>query len=441
MFADYGLHERLLKALSELSFVEPTKVQAATLPLALDGCDLFVTAKTGSGKTAAFVLPMLHRLLEEKRPTAATRAFILLPTRELAQQTQREVIRFAQYTFIKTALITGGEDFREQSAVLRKNPEVVIGTPGRLLEHLKSGGLDLSDVEILVLDEADRMLDLGMGDDVLTLAEACRDEKRQTLLFSATSGGRALAHISTKVLREPQSLLLNARSELNENLHQQIITADDVAHKERLTQWLVAHETFVQAMIFTNTRAQADRLAGVLRASKVRTYVLHGEKTQEERKLGIERLHQGQVDVLIATDVAARGLDISGIDLVINFDMPRSGDEYTHRVGRAGRAGQAGLAISLICHNDWNLMSSVERYLKQSFERRQIKELSGSYSGPKKVKSSGKAVGAKKKKASKKQATTAKVGKASSGNVRKNTVAVDGSTNNDGSEAPRRRKA
>ncbi|MFW9606431.1 MAG: DEAD/DEAH box helicase [Pseudomonas sp.] len=436
MFADYGLHERLLKALAELSFTTPTKVQEAAIPVALEGRDLRVIAKTGSGKTAAFVLPLLHRLLTERRPDAAARVLILLPTRELAQQTQREVSRFGQFTFIKSTLITGGEFLKDQSAALRKNPEIVIGTPGRLVEHLHEGGLDLSDVDVLVLDEADRMLDLGLGDDVRALAAACSNAQRQTLLFSATSGGRVLASVVGEVLREPETLLLNPRTELNENLRQQIITADDVAHKERLVQWLLAHETFTQAMIFTNTRVQADRLAGVLRASNVRSYVLHGEKTQEERKAGIERLRQKHIDVLVATDVAARGLDISGIDLVINFDMPRSGDEYTHRVGRAGRTGQAGLAISLICHNDWNLMSSVERYLKQAFERRQIRELQGSYTGPKKVKASGKAVGTKKKK-TKKSGGMPKVARSSSAGDSKSKP---NARSNDGFAAPRRRK-
>lgn len=434
MFADYGLHERLLKALSSLSFTEPTAVQAAAIPPALEGRDLRVTAKTGSGKTAAFVLPALHRLLTESRPQAAARVLILLPTRELAQQTLREVERFAQFTFLKAGLITGGEGFKEQAAALRKNPEIVIGTPGRLLEHLQAGSLLLGDVEMLVLDEADRMLDLGMSDDVLKLAAACAAAQRQTLLFSATTGGRVLDRVVDEILREPQLLLLNRRNELNENLRQQIITADDVRHKERLLQWLLAHEAFAQAIVFTNTRAQADRLAGVLRASKVKSYVLHGEKDQEERKQAVDRLRQGHVNVLVATDVAARGLDIEGVDLVINFDMPRSGDEYVHRIGRAGRGGQAGLAISLICHNDWNLMSSIERYLKQAFERRQVKELLGSYTGPKKLKASGKAAGSKKKKQTKKDGAPAKARKPA---ARKDKPAA---SVGDGFTAPKRRK-
>lgn len=418
MFAEYGLHERLLKALSALSFKEPTQVQAAAIPAALEGGDLRVTAKTGSGKTAAFVLPLLHRLLQENKPQAGARALILLPTRELALQTLKEVERFAQFTFLKAGLITGGEGFKEQAAALRKNPEIVIGTPGRVLNHLDTGSLMLGDVEVLVLDEADRMLDMGLSDDVLKIAERCPRE-RQTLLFSATAGDRTLGQVAGVILREPRILQLNRRDELNDNLRQHIITADDVPHKERLLQWLLAHESFAQAIVFTNTRVQADRLAGVLRSSQVRSYVLHGEKTQEERKQAVERLRQGNINVLIATDVAARGLDIEGVDLVINFDMPRSGDEYVHRIGRAGRAGQSGLAVSLICHNDWNLMSSIERYLKQSFERRQVRELLGSYQGPKKLKASGKAAGSKKKKQAKKTGVGSKASGSSKSPARK----------------------
>lgn len=397
MFDQFALHERLLKAVAELKFVEPTPVQSAAIPPALEGRDLRVTAQTGSGKTAAFVLPMLNRLIGDAQPRVDIRALILLPTRELAQQTLKEVERFSQFTFIKSAMITGGEDFKVQAAMLRKVPDVLIGTPGRLIEHLNAGSLILKDVEIVILDEADRMLDLGFADDVQRLVEEC-EKRQQTLLFSATTGGAALRRIIDVVLRDPLHLQLNRVSELNESTRQQIITAESVEHKEKLVHWLLANENYQKAIIFTNTRVQADRLYGRLVAEGVKAFVLHGEKDQKERKLAIERIKAGGAKVLVATDVAARGLDIDGLDLVINFDMPRSGDEYVHRIGRTGRAGAEGLAISLICHNDWNLMSSIERYLKQRFERRVIKGLKGSYMGPKNLKASGKAAGTKKKK-------------------------------------------
>jgi superfamily II DNA/RNA helicase len=406
VFTSLNLHERLLKAIAQLGYTEPTAVQLTAIPPALEGKDLRVIAQTGSGKTAAFVLPMLHQLLQDSKPRTATRALILLPTRELALQTLKQVELLAQFTFIKAALITGGEDFKRQAAAIRKNPDILIGTPGRLLEHERARHLDFKDLEILVLDEADRMLDMGFNEDVSLLIESCNKD-RQTLLFSATSGG-ALYELAAKVMREPQVLRLNPVSELNSSTVQQIITADDVKHKERLLLWLLTNEKFEKAIVFTNTRDQADRLGGVLitahKAGKsaAKVYVLHGEKDQKDRKQAISRLNQGHINVLIATDVAARGLDIEGMDMVINFDMPRKGDDYVHRIGRTGRAGNAGLAISLIGPHEWNLMSSIERYLKQNFEKRAIKELKGSYVGPKKLKSSGKAAGTKKKKTDKK---------------------------------------
>ena len=406
MFTSFNLHERLLKAVTELGFTDPTPVQLVAIPPALQGADLRVIAQTGSGKTAAFVLPMLHALMQDSKPRTATRALILLPTRELALQTLQQVELLAQFTFIKAALITGGEDFKRQAAAIRKNPDILIGTPGRLLEHQAANNLDFNDLEILILDEADRMLDMGFSEDVLTLVNSCNKD-RQTLSFSATSGS-ALFDLAKEVMREPQVLRLNPVSELNSKTTQQIITADDVKHKERLLMWLLANETYEKAIVFTNTRDQADRLGGVFMAAhkagscKAKVYVLHGEKDQKDRKQAISRLNQGHINVLIATDVAARGLDIEGMDMVINFDMPRKGDDYVHRIGRTGRAGNEGLAISLIGPNEWNLMSSIERYLKQTFEKRFIKELKGAYNGPKKLKASGKAAGSKKKKTDKK---------------------------------------
>ncbi len=400
-FADLNLHERLIKALGELEITTPTPVQTAAIPAALEGRDLRVVARTGSGKTAAFLLPMLHQLLQYSRPRTDTRALILLPTRELAQQTLKQVEALGRYTFIKAELLTGGEDFKVQAAKMRKNPEILIGTPGRLIEHLDAGNLLLQDLEMLVLDESDRMLDMGFNDDVLRLAAECRAE-RQTLLFSATTGGNAMENMISSVLRDPKSLVLDSVRDLNESVSQQIITADDVKHKERLVQWLLANETYEKAVVFTNTREQADRLGGVLVASNLKVFVLHGEKDQKDRKLAMDRLKAGAVKVLVATDVAARGIHVDSLDLVINFDMPRSGDEYVHRIGRTGRVGGEGTAISLIAAHEWNLMAGIQRYLRQNFEYRLVEALRGNFLGPKNLKSNGKAAGNKKKKMKKK---------------------------------------
>nr|WP_260524827.1 DEAD/DEAH box helicase [Pseudomonas sp. MWU16-30317] len=439
VFSQFALHERLLKAVAELKFVEPTPVQVAAIPLALQGKDLRVTAQTGSGKTAAFVLPLLNRLMGPAQVRVDIRVLILLPTRELAQQTLKEVERFSQFTFIKAGLITGGEDFKVQAAMLRKVPDILIGTPGRLLEQLNAGNLDLKKVEVMVLDEADRMLDMGFSEDVQRLCDEAVN-RQQTLLFSATTGGAGLRDMIGKVLKDPEHLLINNVSELASGTRQQIVTADHNVHKEQILNWLLANETYQKAIIFTNTRAMADRIYGRLVAQEYKTFVLHGEKDQKDRKLAIDRLKQGGVKILVATDVAARGLDVEGLDLVINFDMPRSGDDYVHRIGRTGRAGNEGLAVSLICHGDWNLMSSIERYLKQSFERRVIKEVKGTYSGPKKVKASGKAVGVKKKKVDGKKADKKTAAKGPTKRKTVNRPKADPLVSGDGMAPLKRRK-
>ncbi|MGL4271807.1 MAG: DEAD/DEAH box helicase, partial [Pseudomonas paracarnis] len=312
MFSQFALHERLLKAVAELKFVEPTPVQAAAIPLALQGRDLRVTAQTGSGKTAAFVLPVLNRLIGPAKVRVSIKTLILLPTRELAQQTLKEVERFSQFTFIKSGIITGGEDFKVQAAMLRKVPDILIGTPGRMIEQLNAGNLDLKEVEVLVLDEADRMLDMGFADDVQRLVGECVN-RQQTMLFSATTGGSTLRDMVAKVLNNPEHLQVNNVSDLNATTRQQIVTADHNVHKEQILNWLLANETYQKAIVFTNTRAAADRIYGRLVAQEYKAFVLHGEKDQKDRKLAIDRLKQGGVKILVATDVAARGLDVDGL--------------------------------------------------------------------------------------------------------------------------------
>lgn len=403
MFQQLPLHERLLRAVEQLGYQAPTPVQAEAIPAALNGRDLRVTAQTGSGKTAAFLLPLLDRLVRHPDHRKGARVLILAPTRELARQIAKSVEQLTPFTFVSAEAIIGGEDFKVQAARMRRNPDILIGTPGRLLEHLESGTLELGDVEALVLDEADRMLDMGFKDDVLRLAQACPDS-RQTLLFSATPGGDGLAQVVAAVLRDPQELVINSVRDMQTSIRQQIITVDDLGHKERVLRWLLANEPYDKVIVFTNTREQADRLAGVLRSQFEKIYVLHGEKDHKERKQIMDRFRNGDLRVLVATDVAARGIDIDGLDLVINFDMPRSGDDYLHRVGRTGRQGRDGVAISLVAAHEWNLMASIQRYLRQQFEARVIEAFPGKFQGPKKLKASGKAAGSKKKKLKKKDA-------------------------------------
>ncbi|MBA4503171.1 DEAD/DEAH box helicase [Marinobacterium marinum] len=403
VFAELMLHERLLKAIDKMGFTRPTPVQQAALPEALAGHDLIVGAETGSGKTLAFVLPMLQHFLELRAPNTGTRGLILTPTRELAEQVCQAIKDIAGFTRITTMTVCGGTGFKEQAAEIRKNPEILVATPGRLAEHLERQTLDLDDLEFLVLDEADRMLDMGFRDEVMAIINVCRAE-RQSMVFSATLTHRGVRALLPDVLRDPKELLLNTPQNAQNNIRQQIILADDDKHKERLVEWLLAHEEYEKAIIFTNTRDKAQWLANSLQRQNRRSGVLHGEMSQDERKHVMGLMRAGKINILVATDVAARGLDIEGLDLVINFDMARKGDEHLHRVGRTGRQERDGLAICLIAHNEWNLMASIERYLRLEFERRSIKGVEGSYKGPKKVKTSGKAAGSRKKKVDRKSA-------------------------------------
>lgn len=401
MFEDFDLHERLEMALGKEGFHEPTDVQQQVIPLALEGKDLLITAETGSGKTAAFLLPMLQKFLETDSPNTSTRALVLTPTRELARQVLAHCLKLKKFTHLKADVITGGAQFKYQSAILRKNPEIIIGTPGRILEHIEKGTADFTDLEMLVLDEADRMLDMGFSEDVLAIASTCQPN-RQTLLLSATLKHRGIRKVADAVLRDPESVTVHSIRNKHSSIRQQIVLADDVEHKQKLLLKLLQQEEPGKAVVFTNTIVQADKVADFLRNSEVRAGVLHGDMLQDERNFVMDQMRRGHLDVLVATDVAARGLDIQGVELVVNFDMARSGDDYIHRIGRTGRAGEEGVAISFIIATEWNLMNSIERYLNISFERRKVAGLEGKYKGPKKLKSSGKAAGTKKKKQTKK---------------------------------------
>ncbi len=400
-FRHFSLHKTLLKALDELSLMEPTEVQEEVIPAALWGRDLRVNSETGSGKTLAFLAPAVHRSLTRKNEGTGTRILILVPTRELAQQVMANCQSLLKYTNLTATIVCGGDHFGKQMESLADNPDIVIATPGRLVKHVKLGTPDFSTLDVLVLDEADRMLDLGFSRDMQVIVRQCNPQ-RQTMLFSATLGQKGLRGLADEAMNEPDTITLSGIKEAPSAIRQQIVLADDDDHKQKLLLWLLQNETYEKALIFTNSRRQADRVRGELVQHQLRIGVIHGDIDQEKRNRVMTLLREGTVDVLVATEVAARGLDIDGIDLVINFDMARRGDNYIHRIGRTGRAGKKGLAISLISAPEWNLMASIERYLKLTFERRPIKALKGTYSGPKKLKKSGKATGSKKKKKQKK---------------------------------------
>lgn len=406
LFVDFPLEKPLIKALEKLQLTTATEVQQRAIDPALSGKDLMVSAPTGSGKTVAFLLPILNRMLLEKAPNTGTRVLILLPTRELALQTQKNIEKLAAFTYIKSGLIIGGEAFKHQIATIRKNPEILIATPGRLVEHIEKGHPDFKDLEIMVLDEADRMLDMGFAIDMNTIADSC-SPNRQNLLFSATLDHKQLGVIS-KGFSDPEMIEVGSKKTPLDNIQQQLVLADDIKHKEKLVAALLDEQVATRVFIFCNTRVHCQQLSNLLRYKKYRVNFIHGEVSQSDRKQIMNQFRSGGLDVLVATDLAARGLDIEDVDLVINFNIAQSGDDHVHRVGRTGRAGKQGLAVTLIDSNEWHQMSSIERYLKFRFERRIVKGLKARYTGPKKVKKSGKAVGAKKKSVDKKKSSAVK---------------------------------
>jgi ATP-dependent RNA helicase SrmB len=407
-FSEFGLDNRLLSAIKKIGYETPTPVQLQAIPPTIEQRDLLVSAETGSGKTAAYLLPTLQRLLNLSAKPMGIQALILCPTRELAQQIFTQCQQFCEFTPLKTGIIIGGSDFKKQQMALTKDTDIIIATPGRLLEHFQLETNYFQYLSVLILDEADRMLDMGFSDDVLTIVEQC-NKQRQTLLFSATLTHFGVIKIADKVLKTPKVVALNTLHDVHSNITQHLILADDHDHKLKLLANLLTHETFDKALVFTNTRLRADELHNSVRGAGIRSGLLHGEMDQKNRNRTMVLYRDGTINTLIATDLAARGLDIKGINLVINFDIPRNGIDYIHRIGRTGRADEQGITIALVKHTEWNLMAGIERFLKQDFIRRTIKGLEGSYKGPKKLKTSGKATGSKDKKEPAKKAVVKKV--------------------------------
>ncbi|MCB1689875.1 MAG: DEAD/DEAH box helicase [Halioglobus sp.] len=433
MFEELQLDRQLRLGIDALALTTATEVQQLAVPPALAGKDLLVSAETGSGKTLAYLIPLSQKILaaETIRQTG-TLAVILVPTRELARQVLKQCRELLALSPLKAQAITGGADFKYQKAQLRKDPEIIVATPGRLLEHCQKRSADLRNLQTLVLDEADRMLDMGFRDDVIRIAEFC-PEGKQVLLLSATLSHRGVGAISTTLLQSPQSVTVGQVRQAHSSIDHQLILADSQEHKDKLLAALLAQGGFTRALVFANKRNTATRLANLLKYQKLRCASLHGEMSTEERKQVMHQFHEGKVTIVCASDLAARGIDVSGIDLVVNYDIPYSGDNYLHRTGRTGRAGARGLAVSLASAPEWNLMVSIERYLALRFERRVLPGLKARYSGPKKLKSSGKAAGTKKKtpkSATDKKKTRARnqknVGKRRTGSAAESTAKNDG---------------
>lgn len=409
VFHDLISDSQLRKAIDVLGYEQPTPVQLKAIPAAVAGQNLIVSSKTGSGKTAAFLLPALQAILAKPAANpSSTRILILTPTRELARQIVKNAEQLLKFTSLKVGMVCGGEELKYQKAMLRKNPEIIVGTPGRLGEHISHKSTEFSGLEFLVLDEADRMLDMGLSDDVLKITNTCSTD-RQTFLFSATMEQKGLRHLIKQViLGEAQEIYIDEKPN---DITQQMLLADDYKHKEKLLVALLQKSTFEKVIVFTNTKLKASQLDNLLRYNKFRVGTLHGDITQDQRKITLDHFRQGRTTVLVATDVAARGLDIPGVELVVNMDMAYSGDEYLHRIGRTGRADNEGRAVSLVDAKEWNLTKGIERYLGATFELITMPGLKGKYQGPDKTKTSGKSVGTKKKTTAKDKKPDAKAPK------------------------------
>ncbi|ATE61560.1 DEAD/DEAH box helicase [Thauera sinica] len=367
-FHSIGLADELLKAVEQTGYTTPTPVQQQAIPAAIAGADLLVSSHTGSGKTAAFMLPSLHRLIDRRpAPGAGPRVLVLTPTRELAQQVEKAAQTYGKaLRWLNTACLVGGAPFFAQVKQLQRPVDVVVATPGRLLDHLNRRKLKLSDLEILILDEADRMLDMGFAEDIDAIV-AATPAKRQTLLFSATLDG-VVGNMAARMTRNPQRIEIEVAQEDRGQIEQRLMFADDIGHKNRLLEALLGDDTLQQAVVFTATKKSADELSLALQEKGIAAAALHGDMHQTQRNRTLQRLRQGRIGVLVATDVAARGIDVAGISHVINFDPPRQAEDYVHRIGRTGRAGRDGVAITLSGPRETGLIRAIERFTGDRLE-------------------------------------------------------------------------
>jgi len=367
-FAELGLHQPLVDSCKSLGFIEPTPIQRQAIPVILDGSDLIGCASTGTGKTAAFLLPILQKLTTEKREASkrAVRVLVLTPTRELASQITDNLHELDAKRKVRAVTIVGGASFNRQNLELRKGVQVVIATPGRLTDHIENKTVDLSRVEVLVLDEADRMLDMGFLPVIRQIISLLPVE-RQTLLFSATMSS-PIEEIARQYMDSPETVDVNPRGKAAITIRQ---TAYPVAleSKTNLLLHLLERERFERVLVFTRTRRGAERLSNLLAARKHQVNRIHADRSQSQREAALRGFRDGRFRVLVATDIAARGIDVDSISHVINFDLPDVAEDYIHRIGRTGRAGNEGQALSLLTPVDELSMRAIEKLTGQKVER------------------------------------------------------------------------
>ncbi len=368
-FEQLGLTEQLLKAVADQGYTTPTPVQQKAIPLILEGKDVLAGAQTGTGKTASFTLPLLQRLAENHDPHQKphyVRALILVPTRELAAQVYESVMTYGKYLPLHVEVIVGGASIGVQTRQLRRGCDIVVATPGRLIDHVQQRNINLSNVEILVLDEADRMLDMGFMPDIRQIM-ALIPKKRQSLLFSATVPN-AIKSLAAQLLNNPVEVEVAKQNATAENVSERVYGIDR-EHKRALLSYLIGSNNWKQVLVFVRTKHGADRLEKQLIEDGIRTVALHGDKTQGARNKALEYFKTGKVSVLVATDIAARGLDIDELPHVVNFDLPQVPEDYIHRIGRTGRAGSSGEALSLVCPEEAWYLVEIEKLLKRQIPR------------------------------------------------------------------------
>ncbi|WP_017905332.1 DEAD/DEAH box helicase [Pseudomonas asplenii] len=367
-FATLGLIEPLTRALDTLGYKEPTPVQAQAIPAVLAGRDLMAAAQTGTGKTAGFALPLLQLLAMEGPKVAANslRALILVPTRELAEQVHESVRQYAEHLPLSTYAVYGGVSINPQMMKLRRGVDLLVATPGRLLDLFRQNAIKFNQLQTLVLDEADRMLDLGFQEELGNIYRAL-PKKRQTLLFSATFSD-AIRLLAGQTLNDPLSIEVSPRNVAASTVKQWVVTVDK-KRKSELFVHLLRKNKWKQVLVFAKTRNGVDQLVEKLQGLGVSADGIHGDRPQATRQRALDSFKQGEVQILVATDVAARGLDIEDLPLVVNLDLPIVAEDYVHRIGRTGRAGSTGEAISLVCADEVNLLSAIETLTRQTLKR------------------------------------------------------------------------
>lgn len=361
-FSDLNLDKNILSALQSAGYESPTPIQAQSIPFALDNRDIMASAQTGSGKTAAFLLPTLQRLTRRsEKPGKGPRALVLTPTRELAAQVEKNALTYAQnMKWFCTVSIVGGASFGYQTRALSKPVDLIVATPGRLMDLMSSGKVDFARLEVLILDEADRMLDMGFIDDIETIVEAT-PEDRQTLLFSATWDG-AVGKLARKLTKNPEVVEVERVDEQGK-IEEQLLYCDDMRHKNRLLDHILRDANIDQCVIFTSTKAMTEVLADELYEKGFAANCLHGDMPQGWRNRTLMDLRKGRCKILVATDVAARGIDVPTITHVINYDLPKQAEDYVHRIGRTGRAGRTGIAVTFAEVNEYVKVHKIEKYI------------------------------------------------------------------------------